>query len=245
MHRNCLCSSVPWRDRAEALLPWDSLWTSNQQVQNPSFLSDCHAQDSTDWTHRHAGHLLAKVRAGTSQAEQPQTKVIKTPFQKHSIKLLYQSSQEPGERPGLPIPLLLQPKPQLTACSRKNGCNYLFWVPSKIPSHTSFCSWLRVVPQPMTAQSPSQLGSTLVPPASRRSSSLQGWQVGAAWSDLISRPAVPGTTWEHRTDREQSEGAGGLSGGTGGDGCSFQLPQEDSLWHVFSGNLELGLFLDH
>lgn len=38
--------------------------------------------------------------------------------------------------------------------------------------------------------------------------------------------------------REQSRG-------TGGDGCSFQLPQEGSLWLVFSGNLELGLFLEH
>lgn len=26
------------------------------------------------------------------------------------------------------------------------------------------------------------------------------------------------------------------------DGCSFQLPQEESLWLVISGNLELGLF---
>lgn len=28
-------------------------------------------------------------------------------------------------------------------------------------------------------------------------------------------------------------------------GRSFQLPQEGSLWLVFSGNLELGLFLEH
>lgn len=27
-----------------------------------------------------------------------------------------------------------------------------------------------------------------------------------------------------------------------GDGCGFQLPREESLWLVFSGNLELGLF---
>lgn len=63
--------------------------------------------------------------------------------------------------------------------------------------------------------------------------SLEGWQVGAAWSDLYARNH-PGAS--HRQGAEQ---------GSSPVGRSFQLPQEGSLWLVFSGNLELGLFLEH
>lgn len=136
------------------LPPWDSALEDNyQHVQNTIFISDCHTQDSTDWTQRHAGHLLAKARAGTSQAEQPQTTVIKTPFQKHSIKHCTKAAknQERGQDP--PPPCSTSPDPKSNTCSGKNGCNYLFWVPLKVPSHISFCSWLRVVPQPVTAVS--------------------------------------------------------------------------------------------
>lgn len=49
--------------------------------------------------------------------------------------------------------------------------------------------------------------------------------------------SVPRTALEHPAGREQNEGAGGMDG----DGCGLQLPREESLWLVFSGNLELGL----
>lgn len=53
------------------------------------------------------------------------------------------------------------------------------------------------------------------------------------------RPSsAPRTAPEHPAGGEQNEGAGGMDG----DGCGFQLPREESLWLVFSGNLELGLF---
>lgn len=144
-----------------------TLEDSYQHVQNTIVISDGHTADSTDWAHRHGGHLLAKVRAGPSQAEQLQTTVIKSPFQKHSIKHCTKAAknQERGQDP--PSPCSSSPNPKSTTCSRKKGSNYLFWFPLKIPSHISFCSWLRVVPQPVTAQCPSQLGGTLVPPASR------------------------------------------------------------------------------
>lgn len=68
-------------------------------------------QDSTDWTHRLVGHLLAKVRAGTSQTE---TTATRTPFQKHSTRQDDASHQmrTRRERAEFPNPLLLKPKPQ-------------------------------------------------------------------------------------------------------------------------------------
>lgn len=135
--------------------------------------------------------------AGTSQTE---TMAFRTPFQKHSTGQDDASHQmrirSESRIPKPSAPQVQTPKQPLA--QGRIDCNYLFCVPLKISHYLlPFMAWC----------GPSHLCSSLLPPASGRPWSLEGWQVGAAWSNLSCHPSMPGTAREHRTDREQSEGA--------------------------------------
>lgn len=167
---------------------------------------------------------------------------IRTPFQKHSARQddashhmrtrresrISKPSAHPAQTPKQPL------------AQGRIACNYLFCIPLKISRYLLlFMAWCG-----LTACDSS------VPAICAAHSFLQ--RVGDRGPLKVGRLDLPGPISAVIPPCQEPPGSITPTGsrvreqsrGTGGDGCSFQLPQKGSLWLVFSGNLELGLFLE-